>query len=158
MGIKIVGSFTTPEGFAYTDLYLRITSITVYSNKPTSNIHFAATAYLSREAYDNGKSGLSSPVPTAISTTVPFEEISTLVLMRYVYYYYSEWLKWKGFAVEAVLEAGQELYVPPQSLVFMVPEPTVVPTPGTSTFPILGPASAPAPADEVSPQSSEPTQ
>jgi len=152
MGIKIVGSFTTPEGFAYTDLYLRITSITLYSNKPTTNVHFNAAAYLSRESYDSGKTSLqSSPVPSAISTTVPFTEVGTLVLLPYIYYYYSEWLKWSGFTVEAVLEEGQGLYTPPETLVFTPPTPP-------PSQPFVLPAPAPAPADGASQQSSEPTQ
>ena len=157
MGIKIIGSFTTPDGFAYTNVYLRITSLTAYSNKPTANFHIGATAYLSQEAYDSGKSGLqSSPVPMSISGTAPFSEIDTVMSLPYAYYYYAEWLKWKGFTVEDVLETGQSSYTPPDTLVFSPPEPVqlVLPTNETVTIPFL----TPAPADGVSQQSSEPTQ
>jgi hypothetical protein len=146
MGIKVVGSFTTPEGFAYTDIYLRLTTLTVHANKPRSNVHLGFTVYLSKEAYDDGKSSLTNPpVSTAISTTVPFVEIGTLAWVPFGYYHFSEWLKWKGFVVEDVLEEGQSAYTPPTALVFVPPpEPTVIslilPTEPAPIEPVAEPA------------------
>lgn len=146
MGIKVVGSFTTPDGFVYTDVYLRLTNVSVFANKPLANIHFGCTAYLSKDAYDSGKSSLMNPpVSTALATTVPFAELGSIMLVPYIYYYYSEWLKWKGFTVENVLEPGQTEYTPSQALTFVAP---AVPTPTPIQLPVF----------EVSQQSSEQTQ
>ncbi len=146
MGIKVVGSFTTPEGFAYTDIYLRLTTLTIHANKPASNVQLGFTVYLSKEAYDNGKSSLTNPpVSTAISITVPFVEIGALAWVPFGYYHFSEWLKWKGFAVEDVLEEGQSTYTPPVALVFTPPpEPTAI-----SLVLPTEPAPAPEPAPDA---------
>ncbi len=144
MGIKVVGSFTTPEGFAYTDIYLRLSELAVSANKPTTNVRLGFTTYLSKDAYDSGKSSLvHPPVSTTISITVPFVEIGTLAWVPFAYYQFSEWLKWKGVSVESVLEDGQSEYTPSEGLVFVPP-----PTPTLIQYPIFG----------ASQQSSEPTQ
>jgi len=116
MGVIIQGYFTSPEGFSYSNFYVRITSIAINTSTPSSFISVSANAYLTRENYKSGSSPLNlTAIPLSFGFNVPTDKIDSTPIISYMYYLVQNSIS-KSTSIqilcETVLESSQSVFVP----------------------------------------------
>jgi len=138
MGIKVLTSFTTPEGFSVTEVYIRIVSMSfdMVSNTATLKQEFST----SRDSRLQSQRLSHVPFTTDITTfsAIAFPTIDML------YFHLKRYITKLGLTAEDVLEEGQvpSTYTEPEEV--ETPAQTIV----LDTIAPL-PAPAPAPADDA---------
>lgn len=102
MGVRILTSYETAEGFRVTEVYARIA---VFSfDMSTSKIYIRLNFYLSRDMRLSGKSLERVPFTSDMFT---FEATGFPTTVEMLYFYVKRQLTSKGITVEDVLEPGQ---------------------------------------------------
>jgi len=124
MGIRVLGSFMSLDGFEYTSFYLRINNITLTLNRPKVLMHVNVDTYLSRDLYLSGKNRILDPkVPSMYVFEAPIDQIGSVPLVSYAYYLILSMLSNNNNTAQVVLEDGQTEFVPPSALVYVPPTP-----------------------------------
>lgn len=101
MGVRIITSYQTPEGFQVTEVYSRIGGFSFDFGSNTTTVR--QIFYLTRDMRLDGRSLGRVPFTTDIFTfQAPF--FPTIDML---YYHLKRQLTSKGFVVEDVLESGQ---------------------------------------------------
>jgi hypothetical protein len=127
MGILVSGNFCTAEGFQFTSFYNRITTMNVYFSGTNLMISINASNFLSRESFTSGKNSINvldeidkKQVPTSYNFSLSKEKFETIPIVSYMYYLIINAIL-SNNNCEAVLENGQNAYVPSSDLVYVRP-------------------------------------
>lgn len=102
MGVRILTSYETSEGFRVTEVYSRIIGFSF--NMITKNVYITQNFYLSRDMRLSGKSLERVPFTSGVFT---FQAAGFPTTVDMLYFHLKRRLTSEGFAVEDVLEPGQ---------------------------------------------------
>ena len=162
MGLRILASVETPQGFTASALYLRIMSIFVLRPQdPLPLVKLRTALYLSRDRQSIVGSEIEFPaVPREYDIELPLTSVSSFELL---YAHIRAILRRRGFTCETVAEDGQtvvEIVIPDPPVVLdasgslmdvsgaSLPSSESTPT----TLPTPPPPSEPAPEQQPEPQ------
>ena len=124
MGLRILASIETPQGFTASEVYLRIVSLGILapqSDLPSVKVRTAL--YLSRDRRSMVGSEIDFPaIPREYDMDIP---LSDAVSMSVVYAHIRAQLRRKGFSCEPVAEEGQTI------VEVVLPEPPVLDVSGS---------------------------
>ena len=167
MGLRILASVETPQGFTASALYLRIMSIFVLRPQdPLPLVKLRTALYLSRDRQTIVGSEIEFPaVPREYDIELPLTSVSSFELL---YAHIRAILRRRGFTCETVAEEGQtvvEIVLPDPPVVLdvsgsvfdvsgsVIPEASLPSSESTpTTLPTPPPPSEPAPEPQPEPQ------
>ena len=118
MGIVLLGSFVTEDGFQITNVYMRLNGMQVMFNEQSTDILCSFDQYQSRDIRFANKRPLGFPVSGNVFTVrLDKTKAYDLPLTKVVYTHVMTMLK-ETFNLDSVLEEGQEPYVIPDGSLY----------------------------------------